>query len=220
MAGLARKISLSDCFGKDEKDPGGTRRWGRMLVKKLESPFVWSEESREMLRKLGCTSHEPEACTQEGVHTLVPRDLFCCSRAKSSRTWRENWRKWWRCLMKLCSKGEMLLRSHRCRILRGQLHLFRGFSDVFLVKRDGCRSCHIHARGSCTACRYYARACAFSCHWSWQIFCRILQPRIRKVFHLCEFVCESSSFLILQKSFHNQETGREMAFRQCELAYG
>ena len=87
MAGLARKIGLSDCFGKDEKDPEGTRRWGRMSVKKLENPFVLSEE---MLRKLGCTSREPEACTPEEVHTLVPHAWFCCSQAKSSRTWREN----------------------------------------------------------------------------------------------------------------------------------
>jgi len=90
MAGLARKIGLSDCLGRDEKHPGGTHCLGRMSVKKLESPFVLSGESRGMLRKSGCTSPEPEACTREVVHTSAHRESLCCSRAGSSPTWREN----------------------------------------------------------------------------------------------------------------------------------
>ena len=130
MAGLARKIGLSDCFGKDEKDPEGTRCWGRMLVKKFEHPFVLSEVLRKRLRKLGCTSHEPEACIQEEVRTLVFHVRFY-SQAMSWRTWIENLKMWLRCSTRWCSVEERWLRSRRSHSPRGQWHPFHGFLNAF-----------------------------------------------------------------------------------------
>ena len=150
MVGLAAKIGLSDCSGKDEKDLRGTRCWGRMLVKKLESPFGLNEESRGMLRKLGYTSREPEACTQEGVHTLVPPASSCCSREVNFRTLKESLKMmYWK---QLYSKEVMLLQNHHCHIQGKQLHLSHEFSNVSLVKMGECRSYHILAPYKYKAC--------------------------------------------------------------------